>query len=118
MRDHAMAANTAQSSLTTVPPSVPPRRPMTSTIEHLPQRHCFQTTVDGQRCTVDYDLTGSVLTITHTFVPLALEGRGIAGRMTEAVLEHARSRQLKVRPLCSYARAYMRRHPDTLDLIA
>jgi len=91
---------------------------MTLTIEHLPQRHCFQTIVDGQRCVVDYDLSGSVLTITHTFVPLALEGRGIAGQLTDAVLRHARSQQLKIRPLCSYARAYMRRHPETLDLTA
>lgn len=91
---------------------------MTLTIEHLPQRHCFQTIVDGQRCVVDYDLSGSVLTITHTFVPLALEGRGIAGQLTDAVLRHARSQHLKIRPLCSYARAYMRRHPETLDLTA
>ena len=91
---------------------------MTLTIEHLPQRHCFQAIVDGQRCVVDYDLTGSVLTITHTFVPPALEGRGIAGQLTDAVLEHARAQQLKVRPLCSFARAHMRRRPETLDLIA
>ena len=91
---------------------------MTLTIEHLPQRHCFQAVVDGQRCVVDYVPTGSVLTITHTFVPPALEGRGIAGQLTEAVLEHARVRRLKVRPSCSYARAYMRRHPETLDLVA
>ena len=92
--------------------------PMTLTIEHLPQRHCFQALVDGQRCVVDYELTGSVLTITHTFVPLALEGRGIAGQLTEAVLRYARSQQLKIRPLCSYARAYMRRHPETMHLTA
>ena len=91
---------------------------MTLTIEHLPHRNCFQAIVDGQRCVVGYDLSGSLLTIAHTFVPQALEGRGIAGRLTEAVLEHARSQQLKVRPLCSYARAYMRRHPEALDLIA
>ena len=30
---------------------------------------------------------------------------------------HARTQGLKVRPDCSYAEAYMRRHPDTLDLL-
>jgi predicted GNAT family acetyltransferase len=91
---------------------------MTLTIEHLPQRHCFEAIVDGQRCVADYELNGAVMTITHTYVPPALEGRGIAGQLTEAMLQHARSHRLKVRPLCSYARAYMRRHPETLDLIA
>ena len=90
---------------------------MTLTIEHLPQHHCFQAIVDGQRCDVDYRLAGKVLTITHTYVPPALEGRGIAARLTQAVLDHARARQLKVVPVCSYARAYMRRRPETLDLL-
>jgi predicted GNAT family acetyltransferase len=92
--------------------------PMTLTIEHLPQHHCFQAIVDGQRCVVDYRLAGKVLTITHTYVPPALEGRGIAARLTQAVLDHARAQQLKVVPVCSYARAYMRRRPETLDLLS
>jgi predicted GNAT family acetyltransferase len=32
-----------------------------------------------------------VLTITHTFVPPALEGRGIAGQLTDAVLNTPRA---------------------------
>lgn len=91
---------------------------MTLTIEHLPQHHCFQAVVDGQRCVVDYRLSGSLLTITHTFVPPAVEGRGIAAQLTQAVLDHARAHRLKVAPMCSYARAYMRRRPETLDLLA
>ena len=91
---------------------------MTLTIEHLPQHHCFLAVVDGQRCVVDYRLSGSLLTITHTFVPPAVEGRGVAAQLTQAVLDHAREHQLKVAPMCSYARAYMRRRPETLDLLA
>ena len=90
---------------------------MSSTIEHLPQHHCFQTVVDGQRCVVDYQLSGKLLTINHTFVPPAVEGRGIAARLTQAVLNYARAEHLKVAPMCSYARAYMRRRPETLDLL-
>jgi predicted GNAT family acetyltransferase len=91
---------------------------MPLTIEHLPQQHCFQAIVDGQRCVVDYRLSGNVLTITHTLVPRPVEGRGIAAQLTQAVLDHARAQQLKVVPICSYARAYMRRRPETLDLLA
>jgi predicted GNAT family acetyltransferase len=34
-----------------------------------------------------------------------------------AALDHARAKGLKVRPDCSYAEAYMQRHPETLDLL-
>jgi predicted GNAT family acetyltransferase len=55
--------------------------------------------------------------LTHTGVPKPLRGRGIAAELVRAALEHARSRGLKVRPDCSYTEAYMRRHPETLDLL-
>jgi len=51
-------------------------------------------------------------------VPPALEGRGIAGQLTRAVLDHVRAHGLKVEPACSYARAYIDRHPEDRDLLA
>ena len=87
-------------------------------IEHQPAQGRFQTRVDGARCEVDYTLHDGVMTITHTGVPRHLEGRGIAGALVLAALDHARRQGLKVAPLCSYARAYMRRHPHTLSLLA
>lgn len=87
-------------------------------IEHLPSQSRFQTVVEGERCEADYRLRNGVMTITHTGVPPRLEGRGIAGALVQAVLDHALSQGLKVTPLCSYARAYMQRHPETLSLLA
>jgi predicted GNAT family acetyltransferase len=59
-----------------------------------------------------------VLLLTHTEVPPALEGRGIAAALVKAALDWARAEGLRVRPLCSYVVAYMRRHPETQDLLA
>ena len=87
-------------------------------IEHLPARGRFQAVVDGQTCVADYQLADGVMAITHTEVAPQLEGRGIAAALVQAVLDHARANGLKVRPLCSYARAYMRRHPDNDALLA
>lgn len=78
----------------------------------------FEATVEGQLCVADYRLDGQVMNMTHTGVPPALEGRGIAGALVKAALAYARERGLKVRPLCSYVAAYMRRHPETQDLLA
>ena len=86
-------------------------------IEHLPDRGRFQTRVEGRLCVADYHLDGNVMAVTHTEVPPALEGRGIAGALVQAVLDHAQANGLKVRPLCSYARAYMRRHPESAALL-
>jgi predicted GNAT family acetyltransferase len=77
----------------------------------------FEVTVEGRHCVADYRLVGSVMAMTHTYVPPALEGRGIAAALVAAALAHARSAGLRVRPSCSYVAAYMRRHRETLDLL-
>jgi len=91
---------------------------MKLSIEHLPERGRFQAVVEGQTCVADYRLQAGVMAITHTEVAPALEGRGIAGALVQALLDHAQANGLKVLPLCSYARAYMRRHPETAALLA
>ncbi len=47
----------------------------------------------------------------------ALRGTGAAGRLMEGVLASARAEGLRVVPLCSYAAAYIRRHPEHHDLL-
>lgn len=91
---------------------------MELSIEHDPQRGRFQAVVQGHRCVCDYRLRDGVMVITHTEVVPELEGRGIAARLVEAALAHAREAGLKVRPMCSYVAAYMRRHPETNGLLA
>ena len=64
-----------------------------------------------------YRRQGEVLLFTHTEVPMALEGRGIAAALVQAALDWARAEGLRVRPLCSYVAAYLRRHPEAQDLL-
>ena len=66
----------------------------------------------------DYRVDGKVMTMHHTYVPPALEGRGIAATLVGVALAHARDQGLQVRPTCSYVARYMQRHPETLDLVA
>jgi predicted GNAT family acetyltransferase len=51
-------------------------------------------------------------------VPAAIGGRGIAGRLVRAALEHARAAGLKVVPRCSYVADYLDKHPEYADLRA
>jgi predicted GNAT family acetyltransferase len=87
-------------------------------ITHHPEAQRFETVVDGQRCVADYQLIDQVVWMTHTGVPRALEGRGIAARLVAAALDWARAEGLRVHPRCSYVAVYMRRHPETQDLLA
>ena len=59
-----------------------------------------------------------MLSILHTGVPEAIGGRGVAAELTRAALELAHSQGWTVRPLCSYAAAYLRRHPEFANLVA
>ena len=90
---------------------------MTIDVQHNTAASRFETTVDGQLCVCQYRVFGRTMMLTHTGVPPVLRGRGIAALLVQAALDHARARQLKVRPDCSYAEVYMQRHPETLDLL-
>lgn len=56
------------------------------------------------------------ITIDHTGVPSAFEGRGIAARLVNAAIADARAEGFKIIPLCSYVVAQFRRHPEWADL--
>ena len=89
---------------------------MTSPVRHDPELHRFHATVDGRGAELVYRLKDNVMTITHTGVPDEIGGRGIAAALVKAALEHAQASGWKVIPLCSYAAAYMARHPEYAHL--
>jgi predicted GNAT family acetyltransferase len=83
-----------------------------STVEHDPHAQRFSLEADGELAVLDYTLTGEVMTITHTGVPEAIGGRGLAAQLTRAALAQARQRRWKVIAACSYAAAYLEKHPE------
>lgn len=88
-----------------------------ASVIHRPEASRFELVLDGQTAVCVYRRDGGVLALTHTEVPPAHEGRGIAALLVRVTLDWARAQGLRVRPLCSYVAAYMRRHPETLDLL-
>jgi predicted GNAT family acetyltransferase len=83
-----------------------------TTINHDESAHRFTTVVDGSSAHLDYTLDGGVMTITHTRVPQPISGRGVAADLMRAALSAARASGWSVTPACSYAVAYMARHPQ------
>ncbi|HEY1313367.1 MAG TPA: GNAT family N-acetyltransferase [Steroidobacteraceae bacterium] len=83
-----------------------------TTISHDSVAHRFTTEVDGSHAELEYSLSGDVMSITHTRVPPAIGGRGVAAELMGAALAAARTAGWSVQPICSYAVAYMARHPE------
>ena len=82
------------------------------------ERHRFEVVVDGHLTRADYVIDDDVITFTHTIVPPALEGRGIASRLILHALTAARDRGLRVIAQCPFVAAYIRKHPEWAELLA
>jgi predicted GNAT family acetyltransferase len=80
-------------------------------------QHRFEMSIGDDTAVAYYSLTPGVITFTHTEVPTALRGHGIASRLIRGVLETARAQGLKVVPRCSFVAAYMNQHPEFNDLL-
>jgi predicted GNAT family acetyltransferase len=47
----------------------------------------------------------------HTLVPQEIGGRGVAGKLVEALIEDARAQGFKIDPQCSYVAKAFAKHP-------
>lgn len=81
-----------------------------------PPLNRFETTLDGQLAIAAYRRKPGVIVFTHTEVPPAIEGHGVANELARTALAAARQEGLKVRPLCPFFAAFMKRHPEYDDL--
>jgi len=87
-------------------------------VRHNEPEHRFETVVEGQLAMAEYELEDARMIFTHTFSPPALRGRGIAEKLVRAGLEHAREKNYKVVPACSYVAVFIERHKEYQPLLA
>jgi len=87
-------------------------------VRHNRAESRFESGAEGALALVEYERRGSELVLTHTFVPPALRGRGLAEPLVRAALEHARAEKLRVVPACSYAATFIERHAEYQSLLA
>lgn len=55
--------------------------------------------------------------IQHTEVDTSLRGKGIGKQLLAALVEHVRTKNLRVLPLCSFARLTFERTPEWQDVL-
>jgi len=66
---------------------------------------------------LDYVVKHDRLALIHTEVLASHKGRGVGERLVRFALDDARQHDLRVIVICSYARAYVERHPEVQDIV-
>lgn len=58
------------------------------------------------------NISDKALTIYHTEVSNKAQGKGLAKKMMNTMIDYARKNHFKVIPLCTYVHAQFKHHPD------
>lgn len=80
-------------------------------IKHDVEQNRAWTEKDALEAHVEYEVEGNTINITHTYVPVQLEGQGIASQLVKYVYDFGLTHGLKPVAACSYAVAWLKRHP-------
>lgn len=89
------------------------------TVRHDPAELRYEALVDGVvRGEIVYGIEPGLVVLIHTEVAPSAEGTGVGSRLVRGALDDARTRGLRVVPLCPFVAGYIRRHPEYADLVA
>ena len=67
---------------------------------------------------VDYRRVGHRFIASHTEVPEAFGGRGIATALVQRVIADARANDWRISPMCPLFARHFERHPEDRDVVA
>jgi uncharacterized protein len=81
--------------------------------------HRYRATLDGNEVAyIEVDAIGAdSMLIKHTEVPAIHEGKGYGSAIVRHLLDQLRSEGKTVLPICPFTAAYMKRHPEYMDLV-
>jgi predicted GNAT family acetyltransferase len=87
-------------------------------VRDTPEERRFEAYVDGRLAGFSaYVRSDAGLLIVHTEVDDAYAGQGVGSSLVRQMLDQLRRREeLRVTASCPFVRAWMRRHPEYLDL--
>jgi predicted GNAT family acetyltransferase len=88
-------------------------------IRHEAQSHKGVFIMDDNGTTAGelYYMTGAGrIVIDHTEVEPAYEGKGVGKQLVAAAVAYARQQQIKIVPVCPFAKAVFERTPDYADV--
>jgi len=60
----------------------------------------------------------NIIFLTHTEVPIELEGKGIGSTIVSKTLSYIKEKEYTLAPLCPFVAAYIKRHPEWKSILA
>lgn len=72
---------------------------------------------DGSEAEMTFTMAGRQMIIDHTGVPDVFRGQGIGLKLVTRAVEDARAAGRTIIPLCPFAAAQFRRHPEWADVL-
>lgn len=89
------------------------------THERSDHRGAFVMERDGKRLAeMTYTVAGSRVIIDHTTVDDALRGTGAGRKLVEAAVQWARAENVKIIPLCPFAKSVFDKTPTYSDVLS
>lgn len=87
-------------------------------IRHDQAGSCFELVgADAEKARCEYRRKGDIWILSHTYVPEAMRGSGVAAALVRAALDHIRAEGGRVVPDCSFVAAYIQRNPEYAGLV-
>jgi uncharacterized protein len=91
---------------------------MSRIVEDNPGERRFELRVDGELVGwSDYRPAGDSVIVAHTGIDERREGEGLGSVLVRATLDHIRASGKTVIPSCTFTAAYIRRHPEYVELV-
>ncbi|MCQ3814001.1 MAG: N-acetyltransferase [Acidimicrobiia bacterium] len=82
-------------------------------------RHRYELVVDRRVVAIaDYQIDGTTVIVPHVTTEPEKRGQGMAAKLLRGMLDDLRGNNQTIQPLCPFAAAYIRDHPEDTDLLA
>lgn len=72
----------------------------------------FEIQLGDELAILEYMIAGKNIIYSHTEVPKAYGGQGIAGKLAYTAMEFAKAQGYKVQAVCPYVDRYVKKHPE------
>jgi predicted GNAT family acetyltransferase len=83
-----------------------------------PDQSRYEAVVDGKVAGFAvYERIDGLIAFVHTEVDDAYSGLGIGSQIVQQSLDDVRSKELTVRPVCPFYKAFFEQHPEYADLL-
>ena len=87
-------------------------------VRHAPESERYEALADGMLAGfAAYRSEAGAVVFVHTDVDDAFRGRGVGGALAREALADVRRRGLRAVPMCPFFAAWIRRHPEYVDLV-